>query len=248
MKWILQWPRCALVVLWCAALCGCAPAGSSQLDEEKEPHFLEGKSRVSSMDYKAAIESFEESLEVNPNSASAHFELACLLADKEPDPAAAIYHYQSYLKLRPGADNADLVKTRITVLKQDLAKAVMPPAATPAMLREFERLAEENRLLRDQLEKWRAAFAARATAPPVTVPVANPGAVPTPTAAVTSVRSTPAPTATTSASRTYKVQAGDTAAAIARKYSLKLEALLAANPGLEPRRMKVGQVLNIPAP
>ena len=50
-----------------AALAGCTPSGGGQADEEREPHFLEGKSRVSSMDYKAAIESFEESLEANPH-------------------------------------------------------------------------------------------------------------------------------------------------------------------------------------
>ena len=238
----------------CAVLCGCAPAGSSQLDEEREPHFLEGKSRVSSMDYKAAIESFEESLEVNPHSAASHFELACLLADKEPDPAAAIYHYQCYLKLRPGADNADIVKQRIYVLKQDLAKAVMPPSATPAMQREFERLAEENRQLRDQVEKWRAAYNTRAAASAAPQPAANvtPAPAPAPNVPVAVNRPAPAPVSTpvptsTPALRTYKVQAGDTAAAIARKYSIRLDALLAANPGLEPRRMKVGQVLNIPA-
>ena len=229
------------------------------MDEEKEPHFLEGKSRVSSMDYKAAIESFEEALEVNPHSASAHFELACLLSDKEPDPAAAIYHYQTYLKLRPGVDNADIVKQRITVLKQDLAKAVMPPSATPAMQREFERLADENRQLRDQLEKWKAAYYARAAAPPPAPPPTGPSPTPTPLATPSTAATRPvaapatgsatssAPTSAT-AQRTYKVQAGDTPAAIARKHSVKLEALLAANPGLEPRKMKVGQVLNIPAP
>ena len=225
------------------------------MDEEKEPHFLEGKSRVSSMDYKAAIESFEEALEVNPHSASAHFELACLLADKEPDPAAAIYHYQSYLKLRPTADNSDIVKQRIYVLKQDLAKAVMPPSATPAMQREFEKLADENRQLRDQLEKWKAAYAARTSAPPPVPapPPMNPNPTPL-TGATTSTptsRPVPAPApapAPASAARTYKVQPGDTPASIARKYSVKLDALLAANPGLEPRRMKVGQVLNIPTP
>jgi LysM repeat protein len=43
------------------------------------------------------------------------------------------------------------------------------------------------------------------------------------------------------------VQAGDTPAAIARRYGFKLDALMAANPGLNPTRMKVGQVLNLPA-
>lgn len=35
---------------------------------------------------------------------------------------------------------------------------------------------------------------------------------------------------------------------IARKYGVKVEALMAANPGLDPRRLRVGQTLAIPAP
>ena len=47
--------------------------------------------------------------------------------------------------------------------------------------------------------------------------------------------------------RTHTVTAGETALRIARRYGVSLDALLAANPGLEPRRMHVGQVLNIPS-
>src|SRR5450755_1555242 len=47
------------------ALGGCSPSDQSQLDEEKEPHFVLGNSRVNAMDYQGAIEAFQESLEVN---------------------------------------------------------------------------------------------------------------------------------------------------------------------------------------
>jgi LysM repeat protein len=47
---------------------------------------------------------------------------------------------------------------------------------------------------------------------------------------------------------TCTVRAGDTPAAIARKYGVKLDALLAANPGLNPKRLKVGQSITIPSP
>src|SRR5437899_2558938 len=89
---------------------GCLPSGRGQLDEEKEPHFLAGKSRVSQMDYKGAIESFEKALEVNPRSAAAHFELGWLFDKNDAAPATAIYHYDHYLALRPNADNAEIVK------------------------------------------------------------------------------------------------------------------------------------------
>jgi LysM repeat protein len=35
---------------------------------------------------------------------------------------------------------------------------------------------------------------------------------------------------------------------IARQYGVKLEALMAANPGLDARRLRIGQALTIPVP
>jgi LysM repeat protein len=40
--------------------------------------------------------------------------------------------------------------------------------------------------------------------------------------------------------------ARETLAAIARKYNLNLNSLLAANPGLNPKKMRVGQTINLP--
>jgi len=48
--------------------------------------------------------------------------------------------------------------------------------------------------------------------------------------------------------RSYVVKQGETPASIARKYGVKLDALLAANPGLNPSRLRIGQTLVIPAP
>jgi tetratricopeptide (TPR) repeat protein len=253
MNWIRLWKHGALALALGVALSGCTPS-STQVDEEREPHFLEGKSRVSSMDYQAAVQSFEEALEVNPHSAAAHFELACLFTDKEPDPAAAIYHYQSYLKLRPDAGNADLVKGQIIRLKQDIAREVDLPADTPEMQREMEKLMEENRALRDEVDRWRAG-AGRAAIPtngPPNYAAGNTAsyaapASPTAPSSVTGNAASTRPAGPAAGARTYKVQAGDTPAAVARKYGFKLDALLAANPGLNPTRMKVGQVLNLPA-
>ena len=41
------------------------------MDEEKESHFVVGRSRVNALDYHGAIESFTEALEANPRSAAA---------------------------------------------------------------------------------------------------------------------------------------------------------------------------------
>ena len=72
--------------------------------------------------------------------------------------------------------------------------------------------------------------------------------------------SQPAPTATAtvtpakptqpkiSPARTHTVLAGETLAAVARKHNVSLTALQAANPGVSPKKMRVGQSLNLPPP
>jgi LysM repeat protein len=44
------------------------------------------------------------------------------------------------------------------------------------------------------------------------------------------------------------VVAGETAMRITRKFGVKLEALQAANPGVNLSRIHTGQVLNLPSP
>jgi len=238
------------LLLTCLVLSGCFP--STPREEQKEPHFLAGRNRVRTRDYKGAIESFEKALEVNPRSALAHFELGCLFDQEEPDPAAAIYHYEKYLRLCPNSGKEDMVKPRILACKQKLAQAVSLAPGLEKQQRELDQLAEENQRLREELEKWRAlalraqtsgtaSSAARLTqtsAPGRTTPVGL-GA----SEIVGSGRSS---TTATPSRRTHTVKAGETPFEIARKYGVKLDALMAANPKLEPRRMQVGQVLVIP--
>jgi LysM repeat protein len=247
---------------------GCSPSDSGPGDDEKEPHYVLGKSRVNAMDYSGAVEAFNEALEVNPHSAAAHFQLACLFDTKESDPAAAIYHYQEYLRLDPNADNAEVIKQRIYSCKQQLAADVMPLPSAPAAQKQLEDLAEKNRQLQAQVDhlnevikQWSAYYAqpqqqASATpnyappgagaagyASPVPDDVSSGAVAPAPQPAPKrTVAPAPAPKA-----RTCTVAKGDTLASIARKYGVSLNALLAANPGVTPKKLRVGQTVNLPA-
>jgi LysM repeat protein len=242
-------------------LCGCGPAGLTQSDEQKEPHFLAGKSRISTMDYEGAIECFEKALQVNPQSASAHFELGWLYDQEESDPSAAIYHYDRYLRLCSKADNAELIKQRILICKQELARTVSLGPITERQQRDFEQLSEEkkrliqeNQTLHEDLDKWIAyartlqALTNRAVSSrsPQTsdLRAATSGAVspPNPTG------STRPAQGTASISHTHTVKPGENPNLIARQYGIKLDVLMAANPGVNPRRLQVGQSLNIPSP
>jgi len=58
---------------------------------------------------------------------------------------------------------------------------------------------------------------------------------------------TPGPTTTPSSlGQTYTVQSGDIPETIAAKFGITTEALLAANPGVTPTNLQIGQVLVIP--
>jgi LysM repeat protein len=248
------------------AMTGCTLTSADQVDEEKEPHFLEGKARVNSLDYAGAIESFEKALEVNPKSASAHFELGCLCEQRESDPAAAIYHYQHYLKLRPDGQDAERARTRITACKQELARAVSLGPVTQKLQHDFEqlmeqnkKLTEDNKTLRDELERWKAASPTGRPVEAVPQTTSGPGpargvqyaSMQIPASRSSSeafgTRGSTAGDSMPARWKTHTVKAGETPAGIARKYGLRLDALMSANPKLDARRMRIGQTLAIPA-
>ena len=273
---------------------GCLPMDSNQVDEEKEPHFVLGKNRVNARDFTGAVEAFQEALEANPRSAPAHFQLACLYDSEAPDPAAAIFHYQEYLRLNPQAGNLDVIRQRIYSCKQQLAADTMPLPSSPAAQKQLESLVAKNHELQqqvdglseqlrqanEQIRQWnvyyagqQAAAKAAATqinnrpAPPATgsmpddmtlAPTDANGPVPPRPGAGPTTGSTPVSGGHTlparitrpapARSRTHAVQPGETLAGIARKAGVSLAALKAANPDINPKKLRAGQVLNLPVP
>ena len=230
------------------------PSAQGPDDEQKEPYFLTGKARENTLDFKGAIEAFEKALEANPQNASAHFELG-LRYEKEADYSAAIYHFERFLKLRPDSERAQLVKDRITQNKMELSKTTVFGPLTQNLTREFEKLAEENKQLRAELEKLRPSQSGQAEQ--ISSPArqtGQPGASTARQPTASFADAEPSGTAISrqgsaaSGVRLHAVKAGDTATSIARKYGVKLETLMAANPTLDPKRMKVGQSVRIPSP
>ena len=259
MRFWIRFAFCLPAVLLGAALAGCAP-GSGQSDDEKEPHYVLGQSRVNAMDYQGAVDAFEESLEANPRSAAAHYQLAMLYEEKVPDPAAAIYHYERYLKLNPDAGNASLIRQHIDACKRGLAADVMGLPASSAAQQQLDRLVEQNRNLQQQVDKlqdtvkqWNAYYAselaARSNAAPQNITAAQQVASPLPDNVTVQTPANPEPAPDrTARPRKHTVVAGETAAAIARQAGVKLSALGAANPGVNLARIHPGQVLNLPPP
>jgi LysM repeat protein len=251
----------------CLLLSGCWPGGPAPLDEQKESNFLTGKARVQDRDFDGAIESFEKALEVDPHSASAHFELAVIYDQQKNDYAAALYHYERTRRLRPNGSPAEIARDRLEVCKRELAKTVTQTPTMEYMQRELDKLMLENQRLRQTVLEWQNYYQGRSSVMPTATTAVTTGTgagfatstqlvsradVPRPgTSGATTSRSLSngsgdavSPPAT---QRTHKIAAGDTPSKIATRYGIKLSSLKTANPGMDERRLRVGQTLVIPA-
>jgi len=238
----------------------CSPSKDANPNELKDPHFLRGQELSRQLDPKGAVEAFERAFEANPRSASAHFELGILYRDEKKggDAASAIYHFERFLRLRPNSPHADIVKQHIRDGKVELARSENLVNATPAQQQHFdrykaeiERLAAENAQLRSRLEQ-----AGQPAPPPASksspTPV-SPTRADTIASATPATKAAPAPAepretkVASNSGRTHTIRQGEYPATIAKQYKLKLDVLLAANPGIDPRKLKIGQTLTIPA-
>ncbi len=256
--------RMILLLSCCWLGGGCFSDSDSPVDEKKEPHFVAGRGRVASMDYRGAVESFGKALEVNPRSASAHLDLGLLLEEREKDFAGAIYHYEYFLKLRPRDEKSEQLSQRIVNCKQELARTVSLGPINLQVQRELERLIAENLKLTKQVESLTAQLGSISHRPPpvektnahVVVsppmpPLTNrpppPVAKLTPPIAGGTATGGGDVTPTPAKSQTHTIKSGDTPAAVARKYGISLNALMSANPGLDPKKLRIGQVIKVPA-
>ena len=241
--------RCTFLLL-CLALPGCLPGSWDEADEQRESYFLVAKKRLHERDCTGAIQYFEKALDVNPRSASAHFELA-VLYEQQSDYAAALYHYQKTLTLRPDISTAEVIRQHIEQCKRELAKSVVQLPSVENLHKEVDRLRAENQQLKQYLKAWQNYYEGRGvtlsnvlhgTPPAETSQVATaPQSVATPVRSATAIRQSPP-----AVRRTHTIVAGDTLSRIARKYGVTLSALQAANPGVDPRRLRPGQPLVIP--
>ncbi|MDC0143820.1 LysM peptidoglycan-binding domain-containing protein [Verrucomicrobia bacterium] len=230
-------------IAWLAALLvGCGDGKSDATAEDREPHFLAGRQMVTQQDYDGAEKSFYKALEANPRSSAAHYELGVLFLSRKNDPAAAIFHLQRYLILKPAAENKKAVLGQIEGLKSDLAGEILgnpqsqPNRSIQALRTQLNHLAAENAALKHQLlSKGITPNPATTTNSTTTLPRPGGGS---------SVPNPPRPTTTTL--HTHKVKQGDNPTSIARQYGITVPKLLAANPGLKPSRMQIGDELKIP--
>ena len=306
-------------------LTGCFPLNRSGLEEEKDPHYIEGENRLKSFDFEGAIQSFERALQTNPKNSAAHLQLGTLY-DRMDDPASALYHYQRHLALKPDSNMADIVKGKIVGCTHSLAQKVALVIAPGHVQQEMARLAQANQELRNQVatlqhqlaqkpqvitnmvylepagagpsyygnggqdpepepeedpEPWPVVQAevprpqnrtpaTRAQTPDPEPEPRTPAPAPaqrTETAATanndaggwipdilrpggrsSSSTTTTRPAAPPPRPRTaHRLKKGETIAALSRQYGVSIAEIVAANPGIKPNRVQVGQTIYIPA-
>ena len=218
----------------------CTPAPNNS-QEDKEPHYLTGRRLVQQRDWDGAERAFLRSLESNPRSSLAHYELGIIYLSHKAEPAGAIFHLNRDLTFNPQAPNKNEVQGHIDAAKLDLAADIhgTPDAPSQSILNlrnKLNQLAAENQALRHQMKSRGITpspqFAQVTNAPVVITPPSNTARSPAPSP---------------SALRIHKVKSGENPTSIARKYGVSTSQFLAANPGLNPAKLQIGQELKIPS-
>jgi tetratricopeptide (TPR) repeat protein len=70
--------------------------------------------------YSESVQEYKKALELMPNDADLHYNLAVIYDDHIQDKEKAIFHYQRYLRLNPAADDIKAVTIWINRAKEDL--------------------------------------------------------------------------------------------------------------------------------
>ena len=242
-----------VVALSALVFSGCIPARNGQSDSKKDRNYLRGQSRVSERDFPGAITEFQRALANNPLSAPAHLELAFLFKDHGDDPASAIYHFERFLDLDPETDQEQLIKQHVDNCKMQLAQTYLIAPVVPAARTQLDLLKEEVKRLEKENDQLRWQMnALQANVDPIPGGEIEPGEPetkpevapekPKRMAAAQRMADRPA----TLSTRIHTIKNGDYPAKIARRYNVKVEDILKANPGLNPRKLKIGTKVKVP--
>lgn len=208
---------------------------------------------VSGADPARAVVLLERALSGDPRLAEAHLELGNLHYQRTHNYAAAIYHFEKYLQLEPRSTWTNTILPQIEQSKRELARTHLESISDSAMQRRVQSLMTERTTLLTRINELTTEVAqlkaalnqAHETAAP------RPGSQRSPadTAANRNVRRTDPPspvTVATSSGRTHRVTRGESLIGIGRAHGFTLEAMKAANPGINHDRLQVGQVIHLP--
>ena len=228
----------ALPALLALLLVGCDDSprnGAASLDVE-DPDFKQGQIFQKQGETRRALECFLKVIDSRKNAAESHLEAGRMYLDLGSDPLPAIYHFNQYIRLKPGSPQASMVRQMIRTaekqyMKQLPGQPLEPDAAGSVDVNQRLRaLQMEN----DKLKKELSAYTRERPSDPA--PAVN--------------QTAPVTTAVGSG-KTYTVVAGDNPTRISVKIfgnGSRANDILRANQAKvpNPQALKPGMVLVIP--
>lgn len=151
--WISRWPG-LLAALAVVLLAACSPWLGSPRDDE-HPLISEAMARKA-VSPREAARLLEKALEANPHLARAHWELGLICLNNTSNHAAAVYHFQRVLALRPDWPHGNTATQLIAQAKIELVKEGVEAPTLPSAKQQLDRYVMEIHRLNGELTNLHA--------------------------------------------------------------------------------------------
>jgi tetratricopeptide (TPR) repeat protein len=97
-----------------------------------KPHFVEAMNNLGNAyrgkgQYDQAIETFKETLDINPYLAIPHLNLAIIYLYQKKDTKKALYHFERALEIEPNFPQAKVIRKEIKELKREETVSYLKP-------------------------------------------------------------------------------------------------------------------------
>lgn len=257
-------PPLALLLCVLFAGAGCDQLRPGDTDERREANFQAAYNLGLQGLADDAIKAFYRALEANPHNATAHRELGQIYYERKHDFIMAIYHLRRCQQIKTARNDRDAndysVEETIKQSKLQLAIEFNGQIGRQQAQSQVDDLKRRNGELEATIARLSQQLGRYAQANPGGPAPTSPNQGVAPSKAPNEVQRTetanpnrpgitkPEPIAAkpSASPRTHVVKSGETPAVIARQYGLTTTQLMAANKGVDARRLRPGQSLSLP--
>lgn len=230
---------------------GCFPMGNQTAKRRVNAYMQRAENEKDASDFNGAVEAYEKALQIDPDLARAHLELGLLYDNNLDDPVSAVYHFEHYRRLSPEAEEKKpFIKSRIVRCKQELAKGVSLAPVAQDIQEHLQSVKQENVALKKERDKLRKRVEALTTKLKRSQLQINQlkSRLELPSDAGVKISESGSGGGGGIKFGHHTVKRNETMYQIKERYGITLEQLKAANPDVNPRRMKEGTRLKIPNP